>query len=154
MARRRGSSLALLSVDFQDSQVWRDAARRRIVAVLGDHPQWIAIVDRLAAFFFTPDRPPLRLSDMRRIAAKMTDRFTGEIGPVSCTVEDVRVVLNLLGELADCRFTRFDADGPAGEVSAGEVAALLAACRHSGPDGEHARAATNWITIDGWAVVP
>jgi len=59
----------------QNRQVWRDAARRRIVAVLGDHFKWSAIVDELAAFFFTPDRPPLRLSDMQRIAEELSDRI-------------------------------------------------------------------------------
>ena len=65
----------------------------------------------------------LRLSDMQRIAEELSDRFAGEIRPVSCTVEDVRVVLNLLEELADCRFIRLDPDtgGPVGEVSAVEV---------------------------------
>ena len=93
---------------------------------------------------------------MRRIAKELSARFAGETEPVSRTVEDVRVVLKLLESLTDCRFTRFDPDtgGPAGEVSAGEVAALLAACRHSRSDGERAREATNWITIDWRAVVP
>ena len=140
----------------QNRQVWRDAARRRIVAVLGDHFKWSAIVDELAAFFFTPDRPPLRLSDMQRIAEELSDRFAGEIRPVSCTVEDVRVVLNLLEELADCRFIRLDPDtgGPVGEVSAVEVGAILGQWRHPGPDGERAREATHWITIDWRAVAP
>jgi hypothetical protein len=140
----------------QNRQVWRDAARRRIVAVLGDHFKWSAIVDELAAFFFTPDRPPLRLSDMQRIAEELSDRFAGEIGSVSCTVEDMRVVLNLLRELAVCRFTRFDSetDGSAGEVFAVEVGAILGQWDHPGPDGERAREATHWISIDWRAVVP
>lgn len=140
----------------QNRQVWRDAARRRIVAVLGDHFKWSAIVDELAAFFFTPDRPPLRLSDMKRIAEELSDRFAGEIRPVSCAVEDVRVVLNLMEELADCRFIRLDPDtgGPVGEVSAVEVGAIRGQWRHPGPDGERAREATHWITIDWRAVAP
>ncbi|MCB1793719.1 MAG: hypothetical protein KDJ70_04680 [Candidatus Competibacteraceae bacterium] len=148
--------LAMLSVNFQDSQVWRDAARRRIVAVLGDHFKWTAIVDQLAAFFFKPDRPPLRLSNMQRIAEELSARFAGEIKLASCTVEDVRVVLNLLEELADCRFTRFDpaTGSPVGEVSAVEVGTLLGQWGHPGPDGERAREATHWITIDWRAVVP
>ena len=140
----------------QNRQVWRDAARRRIVAVLGDYFKWSAIVDELAAFFFTPDRSPLRLSHMQRIAEELSDRFAGEIGSVSCTVEDMRVVLNLLRELAVCRFTRFDSetDGSAGEVFAVEVGAIRGQWDHPGPDGERAREATHWISIDWRAVVP
>lgn len=135
---------------------WQTAARRRAIEVFGGHPKWTAIADALAAFFFRPERPPLRFTDMKAIAGALNARFAGDAASFRFDRDDVRVVLNVLGDLADCVFRRFDPETglPLDAVPAEVVGPLIGASGRAGPEGERAREALNWITIDWRPVAP
>lgn len=129
---------------------WQAAARRRAAEAFGGHLKWTASASALAAFFFRPERPPLRFTDMEAIAGALNARFAGDAGSFRFDWQDVRVTLNLLGDLADCVFRRFDPDTglPLDEVPAEVVGPLIGALGQAGPEGERAREALRRITID------
>ena len=145
--------LAMLSVNFQDSQVWQDAARHGS-SRFGRPFQMDRDCGPTGSPDFKPDRPPLRLSNMQRIAEELSARFAGEIngllyrrGRAGCTQP-----AGGAGRLSV--YTVRPATGsPVGEVSAVEVGTLLGQWGHPGPDGERARGDT-LITIDWRAVMP
>lgn len=164
MQRGRAGALAGLTVagdllmPFAEpgAALWRDAARGRVAAALGDHPRWIAIADRLAAFFFAPGRPPLRLSDAWRIAGELDLPFEGERLSGSRAADDAVVALLVLGDLTARGYARFDpvTGRETGAVPEAEVAALLARFGHPEPEAARAKEALRAIDAVWRAVAP
>ena len=91
-----------------------------------------------------------------KIAKELDEPSANGTGGTRFHGDDVRVTLELLGDLTDCVFRRYDpATGTALDaVPAEVVGALLGASGQEGPEGERARAALGGIIVDGWPVAP